>query len=958
MSNYEYVNKLLKQCQIMFLQETWLKTAKQAKIVLDNNFRFIHKSSIKPGCKKGRPHGGIGWLINKGKIGLNAKVKFISERLSTCSIGDTIIIGVYMNYNDNSTIAIMEHERLITQVLNQIDLAIDEEKNKKVIVLGDFNSDLNRETEFDSILKAAIESYDLTCVDHLYTQSIDYTYRNKNKKSRIDHIFINKHADKTTIQANIQHGKNHFDNLSDHLAITIDTMIELNEHKKEKKNKKPKMEWLNQDFITLYRIKLEKTLGDINLIELKNASRHNAITIMSKIINELNSALRESAIQVAYSVKPINKHIKSKVWWDGELSIIRHELRRLYVEWKRTNAYEDEIRFFEEKKKFRKKIKQKKRKSEENIIKKVNRLYYANKMEFWKEMETIRGDEPTPDIEINKLKSSYVKLFNERQMEFDETEETRIKQEIIKYEEQIAKQQKSLVIDRSVIKKIIGKLPNQKAMGFSETSNEMLKYGCIETLSNIIATVFETMISMKIVPYFFNIGKIKPLIKNKTENLSDINNIRPITISDTIANIFEKYILHEIEKENKEPEMQFAFKKNSSVNHAVYLVDETIKYYKKKNKTVYICAIDASKAFDKINRLKLLYKLIGKIDAELWQILKLYYDNSVVYIQSQEKMSPIFKTTVGVKQGGPLSPKLFSIYTEDLIKEISEAKLTTELHGINTGVIMYADDLLIMTDSLEKMKKALKICEEFGKINEIKYNPKKTQIMATNGKNMRKENIKLCNEEIEWVNKLKYLGIWINQKNNNKDHLQERRIKAWASYHKLKNDIDIENKKMSLNLKIHLFKSYIRPIIYYGLENLHLTKTELRKIQTMEAIMVKSMIGYKKRTRTTNLLHAIGIEPVARKYKIMRLNFMKRLLGNEYTFKIVKTIERENENNKYVKETKEYIGGEIEWDKIKEIIKREKLKNEEESKNGISDSIRTCLRINNEKLIKLLIKSY
>ena len=42
--------------------------------------------------------------------------------------------------------------------------------------------------------------------------------------------------------------------------------------------------------------------------------------------------------------------------------------------------------------------------------------------------------------------------------------------------------------------------------------------------------------------------------------------------------------------------------------------------------------------------------------------------------------------------------------------------------------------------------------------------------------------IELCGDKIEWVKKMKYLGIWFNQNNTNKDHLQERRIKMWRAY--------------------------------------------------------------------------------------------------------------------------------------------------------------------------------
>ncbi|RNA38634.1 hypothetical protein BpHYR1_012079 [Brachionus plicatilis] len=81
----------------------------------------------------------------------------------------------------------------------------------------------------------------------------------------------------------------------------------------------------------------------------------------------------------------------------------------------------------------------------------------------------------------------------------------------------------------------------------------------------------------------------------------------------------------------------------------------------------------------------------------------------------------MFKTTVGVKQGGPLSQKLFSIYVEELIEEIMNTNLISEIDGIKTGVLI--------------------LCEDYGLRTEIKFNPSKTQIMRINGS--KKDEVKL-----------------------------------------------------------------------------------------------------------------------------------------------------------------------------------------------------------------------
>ncbi len=81
-----------------------------------------------------------------------------------------------------------------------------------------------------------------------------------------------------------------------------------------------------------------------------------------------------------------------------------------------------------------------------------------------------------------------------------------------------------------------------------------------------------------------------------------------------------------------------------------------------EKKSIHLFAIDASKAFDKINWKILLHKLIGKIDEQIWMILYRYYRESIAFVHMDgENLSEIFTTTIGVKKGGPLSPRLFTL---------------------------------------------------------------------------------------------------------------------------------------------------------------------------------------------------------------------------------------------------------------------------------------------------------
>jgi hypothetical protein len=65
--------------------------------------------------------------------------------------------------------------------------------------------------------------------------------------------------------------------------------------------------------------------------------------------------------------------------------------------------------------------------------------------------------------------------------------------------------------------------------------------------------------------------------------------------------ICEKLVLMEIRKDHEDHRQQFGFKPNSSCAHATFVLKEICRYNESKNKTTYVIAIDAIKAFDSVN---------------------------------------------------------------------------------------------------------------------------------------------------------------------------------------------------------------------------------------------------------------------------------------------------------------------------------------------------------------------
>ena len=108
---------------------------------------------------------------------------------------------------------------------------------------------------------------------------------------------------------------------------------------------------------------------------------------------------------------------------------------------------------------------------------------------------------------------------------------------------------------------------------------------------------------------------IRPLVKNKCGDLSDTSNYivyRPIAISCIVSKILENVILQRIEEYLWTTDNQFGFKAHHSIDLCVYALTKFIEYLKNRSTSVYVAFLDASKAFDKINRWQIFKKLIER----------------------------------------------------------------------------------------------------------------------------------------------------------------------------------------------------------------------------------------------------------------------------------------------------------------------------------------------------------
>jgi len=115
---------------------------------------------------------------------------------------------------------------------------------------------------------------------------------------------------------------------------------------------------------------------------------------------------------------------------------------------------------------------------------------------------------------------------------------------------------------------------------------------------------------------------------------------------------------------------------------------------------VFVCIVDLSKTFDRVNYWKLFVKLLhDKVNVDIVSLPSCWYIQQEVCVQWHNTVSAHFNIGNGVRRGGVLSPSLFCRYINDLLLELASTNAGCYIGNLCYNVLSYADDLVLCAPS-------------------------------------------------------------------------------------------------------------------------------------------------------------------------------------------------------------------------------------------------------------------
>lgn len=258
------------------------------------------------------------------------------------------------------------------------------------------------------------------------------------------------------------------------------------------------------------------------------------------------------------------------------------------------------------------------------------------------------------------------------------------------------------------ISKRISRIKNNTAAGPDQIKKTHLRK---EGMDKVLAKLFNLLVFTGHYPTPWKINRTT-LIPKPKKDLSDARNWRPITIGSLVARLFSATLDKRIRGVTTLSERQKGFVQEDGCKNNIRLV-ETIASKMKADKGGVMCIMDISKAFDTIPHSALGPGLKEKgVPEHMVQLINNMYIDCSTVIKTQGRVGVEIGLKRGVKQGDPLSPILFNLIMDPIIKEISSSSTGIKINNTNITVLAFADDLILIGKSRREAQNQLQMLDK------------------------------------------------------------------------------------------------------------------------------------------------------------------------------------------------------------------------------------------------------
>jgi hypothetical protein len=486
----------------------------------------------------------------------------------------------------------------------------------------------------------------------------------------------------------------------------------------------------------------------------------------------------------------------------------------------------------------------------DEMYRKVKDMTWKNNGQRTKTIMSKQGTLLSDSDEINRRWKEYIEeLYNkaERPEEIEMEEETEVERE----------QLGPSILEREILYGIHD-LKVGKAEGEDGIPAEMLKAlegAGQEHLIKLCKSIYDTGIW----PEDFLHSTIVPI--QKKPNALKCEDHRTISLISHASKILLRVVNNRLRAKVKDyiGWDQFGFRKGMGTREAIAVLRTLSERNIEHNQDIYVCFVDYEKAFDRVNWTKLMriLKDLG-VDWKDRRLIKDLYMGQTATVRTGQGTAGPCIIGRGVRQGCLLSPLLFNIYAETMMKEAMEGMSEgVKMGGHLIQAVRYADDQAMTANSTEGlqniMTKLNNVVESYG----MRINKNKTKVMKIGKGANERVQIKINDQLLEQVHQFNYLGSMLTEDGRSGKEVKKRIAMARDAFNKHQK---LLTGKTNQNLKKRLIKTLVWSVLLYSSETWTLKRDDIKKLESCEMWFWRRMerISWRDHVRNEEVLRRVG----------------------------------------------------------------------------------------------------
>ena len=772
-------------------------------------------------------------------VGIHGECRCLAVMITLHGGFNLMLINVYFPCFETG----QKYRSALLDCMGFIESCILLNDHDAVLILGDCNFVCDMEHAGYQLWCNLCNEYNLVCCESVAQSDIQYTYCHDSlgRFSVIDHMFTNANLAGNIIGYNVvESGVN----MSDHIPISCIMALPVapvtandSKHCRGKGNfLHNTLRWDKGDLTLNYHItgQLLQQLHVPHYLLLSKCDdqtcthRENINCFYNELVNVLNNAAKCAIPEV--------RGDKYKPYWNAELQQLKEDSIQAHSAWvaigKPRQGWLNRFRLHC-KYKYKIAIKNAALAFEWDLDDELSEHYLRKDMEqFWKKWKRRFSKRNLLPSHIGGLTDpkdiadQFKQAFSDHC--FDSYDD---KDNILKLCAKLTAADNSDVLSNQFdvvdIEKALEKLKTGKASGIDGIVKEHLVYSHPSVVVYLML-LFNMMAIHGFVPDDFGTGVMVPIVKDTAGDITDVDNYRGITLSPVISKMFEYCVMGKFHELNVKNDLQFGFKEKLGCSHAIFALRQCTEYFVSRGSNVFMAALDAKKAFDRVNHIKLFHLMcdIG-VPVHIIRLLMNWYSKIMIIVKWKDSYSSFCSLKSGVRQGGVLSPILFNIYMNSLIRSLSVSDLGCHINGVYIGCLTYADDIILLSASVVHIQRMLDTCYACSVELGIKFNAKKSALFVV-GKacDVSIDPLNIGNDQVSWHKSIKYLGVQFEsgrvlQTNND---IVVRKFYAAAnatcSHVKFASEISV----------LFLMETFCLPILSYSCEAVCYNKQQLSQL--------------------------------------------------------------------------------------------------------------------------------